>query len=339
MQAAPHPSPVPSPAHPALTLLSRKLGPRDPGDAVGSAFTELGCEVVRATDATFSPESASALVVWGNAGWFPRAFELLAALPPSDRPLVAVWQSEVLPFPRASGLGRTRLTARELARILLRRPTAVDPNTTARRLVGHVRRGLVDILVVTSEDRREFLAEQGVRSEVVPRGYHESHGADLGRERDLDVVFLGALNVPRRRRILRSLARAGVDVFARGSWTDQRYWGEQRAALLNRARIVLNVSRHPGQFAGDRFVVAMGNGALVVSEPVYRPAPFRPGEHYVEAAVPELAETIRRFLADEEERRRIAARGHAFVTGELTMRRSAARVLALIARRLERGER
>jgi hypothetical protein len=330
------PPATPQPDLPSLTVLSRKLGARDPGDAISTAFAELGCEVDRATDASFAPGTTDAVLAWGNAGWFPRAFERLAALPPHRRPVVAIWHSETLPFARASGVQRPRLTARELAKVLLRDARAIDPYTNARRLVGLVRRGLVDVVVVTSEDRREFLTEQGIAAEALPRGYHPLFGADLGRERDIDVVFLGALNVPRRRRLLRALARAGVDVVARGGWTDPRYWGAARAALLNRAKIVLNLSRHPGQFAGERFTVAMGNGALVVSEPVYRPAPFRPGEHYVEARTDELASAIRRHLDDEDERRRVAAQGNAFVTRELTMKRSTERMLALVAERLER---
>jgi glycosyltransferase involved in cell wall biosynthesis len=251
---------------------------------------------------------------------------------------VAVWNAEPLPFPRESGVRLSPPTPRELAKIVLRDVRTTDPQSNARRIVGLVSRGLVDLVVVTSEDRREYLRERGIDAHVIPRGYHESYGTDVGLERDVDVVFLGALDVPRRRRILRGLAGAGVEVVAHGSWTDQRYWGTGRARLLNRAKVVLSLTRHPGQFAGDRFVVAMGNGALVISEPVYRPSPFRPGEHFVEARVPDLAATIRQYLTHEDARRRIAACGHSFVTQELTMKSSAARLLELLAERLARAK-
>lgn len=324
------------PSIPALTVLSRPVGGRDATDAARSAFGELGCETTLTTDDSFDPSEQSEVLVWGNAGLFPRAFERLAALTARRRPVVAVWHSEVLPFARASGVRRPRLTTRELAKAVLRQPRAIDPYTNARRLVRLVRRGLVDLVVVISEDRREFLADRGVDAEVVPRGYHPSFGSDLGGERDVDVLFLGALDVPRRRRILRGLERAGIHVLARGNWRDPRYWGAPRAALLNRAKISLNLSRHAGQFSGDRFTLSMGNGALVVSEPAHRPAPFRPGEHYVEASTPDLAATISRLLADDEERRRIAAAGREFVTRELTMTRAATTVLDLIAERSRR---
>jgi hypothetical protein len=310
------------------------VGGRDATEAARRALGDLGCETVLATDASFDPSEENPILVWGNAGLHPHAFERLAALPARRRPLVAVWHSEVLPFARASGVPRPRLTARELAKAVLCHPRAIDPYSNARRLVRLVRRGLLDLVVVISEDRREYLAERGVEAEVVPRGYHPSFGADLSGERDIDVLFLGALDVPRRRRILRMLEREGVHVVARGSWTDPRYWGAGRAALLNRTKIALNLSRHAGQFSGDRLTVAMGNGALVLSEPAYRPAPFRPGEHYVEAPARDLAATISRLLADEAELRRIAANGREFVTQELTMTRAARAVLDHIAQRL-----
>jgi hypothetical protein len=328
---------VTKPSVPSLTLLSRPFGARDPADAAVNAFTEIGCNVSPARDGSFDPAETTPVLIWGNAGLFPQTFERLAALPADRRPLVAVWHSEVLPFARAGGVPRPRLTARELAKAVLRDARAIDPYSNARRLAELTERGLIDVLVVISEDRREFLAERGIESEVVPRGYHRSFGIDLRGERDIDVLFLGTLKaVPRRRRILRVLARADVDVLARGDWHDPRYWGSQRAALLNRTKIALNLSRHPGQFAGDRFIVSMGNGALVVSEPAHRPAPFRPGEHYVEAPARDLAATIKRLLADDEERQKIAAKGREFVTEELTMTRSATEILELIAKRLKR---
>ena len=106
-----------------------------------------------------------------------------------------------------------------------------------------------------------------------------------------------------------------------------RYWGEERTQLVNRARIFLNVSRHPGQFSGERLVIGMANRALVLSEPIYRPAPFVPGEHYLEAESEAWPELIESQLADEEARRRVADAGHAFVTNELTYERSVERVL------------
>ena len=69
---------------------------------------------------------------------------------------------------------------------------------------------------------------------------------------------------------------------------------------MNRTRIFLNVSRQPGQFSGERLVIGMANRALVLSEPIYRPTPFVPGVHYLEAALDSWPELVESLLADEE---------------------------------------
>ena len=51
-----------------------------------------------------------------------------------------------------------------------------------------------------------------------------------------------------------------------GSWTDPALWGQHRAELLSRVKILLNLSRNPGQFAGTRLTLGMGASCLVVSE-------------------------------------------------------------------------
>jgi hypothetical protein len=78
----------------------------------------------------------------------------------------------------------------------------------------------------------------------------------------------------------------------------------------------------------------MANGALVLSEPVYLPEPFVPGKHYVEAPVEEMAGAAGRILADDAGRERMTRVAHGFVTEELTLRRSFADLLELIAQRV-----
>ena len=145
---------------------------------------------------------------------------------------------------------------------------------------------------------------------MIPLGSGQRHCVDLGLERDIDVLFLGTRDVPRRQRMICRLERAGVDVDVRGSWTDRSFWGDERLRLLNRTKILVNFGRFAGHLPGHRFVVAMGAGALVVSEPVYRPEPYVPGVHYSEAPPDELPAAIRRYLADDDARRNVAANGH-----------------------------
>jgi glycosyltransferase involved in cell wall biosynthesis len=151
--------------------------------------------------------------------------------------------------------------------------------------------------------------------------------------RDIDVLFLGEYRVRRRSRILRRLKREGTDVVLLGSQSPTKgYWGEARTELLNRTKILLHLPRYPGHLS-DRILMGMANGALVVSEPMYLPDPYEPGVHYVESSVDQMAETVRRYLADEESRRRITDAAYRFVTQELRLEGTYARLMELAAPR------
>ncbi|MGZ4399171.1 MAG: glycosyltransferase [Gaiellaceae bacterium] len=281
-------------------------------------------------------EPSDLLLALGNGRWFPKSLRRLTALPHDRRPLVAFWQDEPLPLPPGAGLPVQRLHLRELAKIALRDRRVTDPGSNARFLERLALHGLPDLLVVTSRGSAEFLGARGIAAAVVPNGYAPTYGRDLQIERDIDVLFLGALEVPRRKRVLRALRARGLKVEAVGGWHDQRFWGDRRTELLNRVKIFLNLSRFPGQFAGVRLLLGMANRALVVSEPIYEPDPFLPGTHYVSAATSELPDVIDHYLAAEQERLDIASEGHFFVTRELTMERSVGRILSLAEERLRR---
>jgi len=190
------------------------------------------------------------------------------------------------------------------------------------------------VLAVTSGERAAFLAERGIEAVVAPYGHRASDGCLLGLDRDIDVLMLGTMNVPHRRRVVRHLRRAGVPVTTAGDYGDPSLWGESRTELVNRVKIMLSVGRFPGTLVGVRFQIAMACGALVVSEPLYDPAPYVPGEHFVEAAVDDMPSIIERYLADEGERTRLAQAGHRFVMTELTMERSFSSLLDVVAGRL-----
>jgi spore maturation protein CgeB len=78
----------------------------------------------------------------------------------------------------------------------------------------------------------------------------------------------------------------------------------------------------------------MANGAMVISEPSYRPDPFVEGEHFISATIEEMPEAIRYYLAHPEERERVVAAGHRLVTQELTWRRTMEEMLAVIRSRI-----
>ena len=296
-------------------------------------FGELGFEARLVTDADFHSSADRIVFIGGNALWHEPALDRLRAIPREERPFVIVWHSEPLPFPKSAGLRLAPMTVREIGKIVLRDRRVSDPYSNARHMRRLAADNSVDLLTVATRSYQAFLAEQGIASEHIPVAYHPVHGHLLDVERDIDVLFLGDLRVGRRKRIIRRLQREGLPVTALGDYSDPRYWGEARTELLNRSKILLNIPRHPGLLADMRLILGMSTGVLVVSEPVFLPDPFVPGVHYIEAGLDEMAETTTRWLADNEERARITARAHTFVTEELTLKRSFADLLKLAAER------
>ena len=155
--------------------------------------------------------------------------------------------------------------------------------------------------------------------------------APIAGNRDIEALFLGALDVPRRQRIAKQLKRRGVNLVSCGSWLDKALWGEDRTHLINRAEAFFNIQRYPGEISAHRVILGMANKSLVISEPIYRPAPFIPGKHFVEADVGEMPEALNYYRTHSEERNNIVDRAHRFVTEELRMDASVSQILALIA--------
>jgi hypothetical protein len=155
-------------------------------------------------------------------------------------------------------------------------------------------------------------------------------GRDLGLQRDIDVLFLGILNVPRRKRALQSLKSQGIPLTEAGSWTDPSFYGENRTLLLNRTKILVNLARTPAEFSGLRLSLGMANKALVVSEPIYRPEPFEPGKHFVMVPTDQMAATIRHYLGAEDERIAITETASRLVQEEATVQKSTELIVALM---------
>jgi hypothetical protein len=130
--------------------------------------------------------------------------------------------------------------------------------------------------------------------------------------------------------VIKGLQRRGVNLTVMGSPTDPACWGENRTRLVNRTKILLNLSRSSGQFPDLRFILGMANKSLVISEPIHHPAPYVAGQHFISATFEEMPEVIAYYLAHESERERVANEGHRFVTREVTMIHSVNRILELV---------
>ncbi len=295
-----------------------------------ACLRQAGCRI-RVSDDEASDDWRDADWLWiqGNAGWFPRVCRRLERRP-AKKPRVVVWHTEPLPPRPGSALRPSRLHLREIAKKVLRDRRATDPYTNAARIQRMRRSGLPDLLAVSSRSRQLYLASRGIESHFIPLGYHAAtHGRMLPLQRDIDALFLGTMAVPRRRRLVRQMRRAGIEVRTEGSWNDCSGFGENRTRLLNRAKILVNLLRQPGDFSGLRMILGMCNGAMVISEPIDKPEPYVPGRHYIEAPVGQLSSVILYYLKHPQERKRIAAEGYRLVTQNLTMQNSVKRILEL----------
>jgi glycosyltransferase involved in cell wall biosynthesis len=276
------------------------------------------------------------LLMWNNPGYFPKTQRRLLGMPKNERPPVVVMFGEPLPPPRASGISRwSSLNKAEIAKILLRDWRATDIYSNERTLRRLMKEGLADILFVIGGEQEEYAAENGYGAIRFEYGYHPNFGDLMGLERDIDVLFLGETRPRRRRKFLDQLRRDGVDVTVRGSWhaKSEALWGAERTRFLNRTKILVHLQRYPGKVASKRFVLAMANGAFVISEPSYRPDPFVPGKHFISARVEEMPDLIRHYLAHPEEMAAITSEAHRFVTEELTWRRTMEGVVQAIEAR------
>jgi hypothetical protein len=189
---------------------------------------------------------------------------------------------------------------------------------------------LIDAVAVSVRSRRDFLTRVGIPSTFIPIGWHPLWGHDLGRKRDIDVLFLGIVD-DRRRPILEAVkAMLNANGFSFMN-IEEGCAGREREELLSRTRISLDIPRIPWEMAGMRFLMSMGCGAMVISSWEGDSAPYIAGRHLVCASAGNFASTVEHYLRNEDQRLRIAGDGHAFVTGELTMDRSLRDVLAMAA--------
>jgi hypothetical protein len=308
-----------------VAVLRRRKGKTG---VVNKVLEKAGYHVSHMNDDTFDPSGVDVVWIQGNANWFPRARRSISKL--AHRPAVLVWHSEPLPFPKDSGFPQPRLSLRELVKIVLRDERATDAYTNFRRIRQMHANGLLDLCVVSARSRQKFLAEHGIPSQFVPLGFHEGMGQRLDLVRDIDVLFIGTPDDARHRRALRFLRSSGVNVKALGSWKDAKAWGESRTHLINRTKIFLNIQRHAGQYSGYRMMLGMGNGAMVLSEPVHDPFPYEPGVHYISSTLQDMPVTILKYLADDTARVAIAESGFRLATGPLVMEKSVLSVARLM---------
>jgi hypothetical protein len=310
---------------------------------VRAVAREWGWETVTVDDAAGEAAVETVLAV-GNVSLFPD----LLGRPRGARRIL--WHGEVLPrrteesggvVHRMLPTGRWLDVAAQVLPALAERDVYVrlrEQAAMAREPIANLRalrRWAVafDRIVIDSHDRAEAALASGLAVDVVPFGYHAAFAGQLRTPAEKSVPIISLAHsvgkVGRRQRLLSmieaNLAQAGIPLARISADT----YGDRRNALLDPARIVVDVHRLPGNHPGFRFIVATAAGAALVSEPLASPAPLVPGVHYIEADAHEMAEVLRALLGDEPWRRRIVDAAQELLASTLSMERVLPRVLGL----------
>jgi hypothetical protein len=186
------------------------------------------------------------------------------------------------------------------------------------------------------------LRRRGIHCEHLQLGYVPSwdtwHRDDTAR-REIDVLYLGAAD-PRRDPLLaglgKDLAKRECQLLVpplepRTGPRPDFVTGAEKYHRLRSARILLNLHRTTSAaLEWMRFIEAICNGCVVVSEPCLDGDPLIAGEHFVEASADRIGGVIDRLLDEPDLLRMMRERAYDFVHDALPMQ-PAARGLAELA--------
>ncbi|MBN1530842.1 MAG: glycosyltransferase family 2 protein [Thermoleophilaceae bacterium] len=187
---------------------------------------------------------------------------------------------------------------------------------------------------VNQEGVRE-LRRRGVEAEFLQLGYvpdWDRWGGDESRARPIDVTFMGGYTQRRAEALARcgpvlAERRASLHLFesALPHRADSRSFlsGERKWEHLASARTIVNVHRSElGYCEWQRFVGAMSNGCVVLSEHSLGAAPFVAGEHFASFYRESLPHVLRALLDDEQRLAEMRQSAYRLLKDELPMTRT-----------------
>lgn len=297
------------------------------------------------------PEKADYLLTFGPYNRILPLWQNNARLEPGRRPVVIHWNTEGMPdlripygFVRVLGslrskIGRMGYSASALDHFLysLGPVASIDQSFKRYRYHGDYeyacQQGWLNVLSDSSHIYSQIRSGLGVPTLYAPWGASKRWYADLGLERDIDVLWMGKRGSQRRSRILdqvfRGLKLKGLKVYIADNEENPFIFGDERIRYLNRAKITLNITRTWYDDNFSRFTLACSNHSMIVSEPVLPHClEFRENVHYVAAKIEDLVDTVVYYVKHEEERRQIVDNAYRLLLAELKFERSLRRMLA-----------
>lgn len=185
------------------------------------------------------------------------------------------------------------------------------------------------------------LQQRGVPCTHIQLGYvpaWDTWQRDDGLPRPIDVLYLGAAD-PRRDPLLAPIRHAlsarkcqflVPPLEVRTAPRPDFITGADKYHRLRASSVLINLHRTTSRaFEWMRFLEAICNGCVVVSEPSLDSEPLIPGEHFLVADVDQIATVVDRLLGDPARLRELRDRAYDFVRRELPMRPAAERLAEL----------
>jgi hypothetical protein len=323
------------------------------GEAIADELFSLGHRPVIFYDGSPVPEGVDVVFSFGPYGKFLAVPRQLARLP-----LFVHWNTEGLPdlripWPLVRGIGSARSwierqewEQESLGRLLNAWPLSVASSKLKRRLMRYryvgdyyyaYQKGWMQVFADSSAIYAGIHSRNGLPTVYAPWGATRAWYADLGLERDIDVLWLGKRGTRRRStlldRVKRELEPHGVRMHIADGREQPFIFGDERTEFANRAKITLNLTRTWYDDNFSRFAMIIPNRSLIISEPLYAHCSgYKPGLHYVSAPIDQLSETILYYLEHEDERREIVERAYQMVTRELTFNKSIETIMGQVQR-------
>jgi glycosyltransferase involved in cell wall biosynthesis len=172
------------------------------------------------------------------------------------------------------------------------------------------------------------LSDEGFDAVFVPKGYDQSLLQDQGRERDIELAFVGSTNsvaYSGRKALLDELARVEPLVVTRTKS------GEEYCDTLNRIRYFVSADVGMGEFMIKNFE-AMACGCVLLAYDQGAAESSALGLHDMHnvvfyQSIPQLQEKLARLRADPELAQRIARNGRELVVGQFSFARIGKRIV------------
>jgi hypothetical protein len=332
---------------------------------VAACLAELGYDPLFRHYTTDNYEGARFLFTYAPWGRLQRITTQLEQMPPAKRPFWIHWSTEDCPDLRLPKLlvesgGRAlawfdRLQDREgLAGRLARTPLAhwIHQRGHKFRYVGMyeyaLHQGLMGLLLEYSRVYADYYQALGLpvryaRWGLIDEARAETSDVEENGERDIDVLWIGTRRTRRRSRLLDQvigqLNELGKHTVVIDGVNHPPVYGQERARLLRRAKITLNLlpTWYDSALA-YRWPLAAASRSLLVTEESLPHAPeYLAGEHYVAAPVSSLVETICYYLDHPEERTAIVEKAYQAAIGSHTILNSVQQIMQWAEEKLRLG--